>query len=78
MSELESDVREECGKLGTVVHVAIDPSLNGDMYLKFTTVSGGEAAIKGLNGRWFGGKTISAQPVVDAVYSSLFSRAKAL
>ena len=39
---------------------------------------GGENAIKGLNGRFFGGRTISAQPVVDAVYSSLFSRTKAL
>ena len=41
-------------------------------------VSGGENAIKGLNGRYFGGRQISAQPVVDAVYSSLFSRTKAL
>jgi RNA-binding protein 39 len=41
-------------------------------------VQGGENAIKGLNGRYFGGRMITAAPVVDAVYSSLFSRTKAI
>ena len=77
--ELEDDVRAECeSKYGHVVHISLDPNTQGDIYLKFERVSGGENAIKGLNGRFFGGRTISAQPVVDAVYSSLFSRTKAL
>lgn len=79
MKELEDDVRAECeGKYGHVVHISLDPNTQGDIYLKFERVSGGENAIKGLNGRYFGGRQISAQPVVDAVYSSLFSRTKAL
>jgi RNA-binding protein 23/39 len=79
IKELEDDVREECeSKYGHVVHISLDPNSEGDIYLKFDRVQGGENAIKGLNGRFFGGRTITAQPVVDAVYSSLFSRTKAI
>ncbi|KAI9809145.1 MAG: hypothetical protein M1825_002435 [Sarcosagium campestre] len=79
IKELEDDVRAECEeKYGHVVHIALDANSNGDIYLKFDRVQGGENAIKGLNGRYFGGKQISATPVVDAVYSSLFSRTKAI
>ncbi|KAL2038983.1 hypothetical protein N7G274_008323 [Stereocaulon virgatum] len=79
IKELEDDVRAECTeKYGKVVHIALDPNTAGDIYLKFDRVTGGENAIKGLNGRFFGGRQISAQPVVDAVYSSLFSRTSAL
>ena len=77
--ELEDDVKGECeSKYGHVVHISLDPNTKGDIYLKFDRVSGGENAIQGLNGRFFGGRQISAQPVVDAVYSSLFSRTKAI
>ncbi|KAL4939742.1 hypothetical protein BDV06DRAFT_214052 [Aspergillus oleicola] len=79
IKELEDDVRAECEeKYGHVVHISLDPNSQGDIYLKFDRVTGGENAIKGLNGRFFGGKQITAQPVVDAVYSSLFSRTKAI
>ncbi|KAF2756994.1 splicing factor, CC1-like protein [Pseudovirgaria hyperparasitica] len=79
VQELEDEVRKECNdKYGTVVHIAVDPNTQGDIYIKFDKISGGENAIRGLNGRFFGGKTISAQPVVDAVYSSLFARTRAL
>ncbi|EFX05928.1 RNA splicing factor [Grosmannia clavigera kw1407] len=79
IKELEDDVRQEAEeKYGHVVHVALDPNSIGDIYLKFDKVQGGENAIKGLNGRYFGGRMITAAPVVDAVYSSLFSRTKAI
>ncbi|KAJ5091295.1 hypothetical protein NUU61_006165 [Penicillium alfredii] len=79
IKELEDDVRAECEeKYGHVVHISLDPNSQGDIYLKFDRVQGGENAIKGLNGRFFGGKQITAQPVVDAVYSSLFSRTRAI
>lgn len=77
--ELEEDVRAECEeKYGHVVHIAVDPNSQGDIYVKFDRVQGGENAVKGLNGRYFGGQMISVQPMVDAVYGSLFQRAKAL
>ncbi|KAI0182042.1 splicing factor, CC1-like protein [Hypoxylon sp. FL1284] len=79
MKELEDDVRQEAEeKYGHVVHISLDVNSPGDIYLKFDRVQGGENAIKGLNGRYFGGRMISAAPVVDAVYSSLFSRIKAI
>ena len=79
VKELEDEVKGECDKqYGRVIHIAVDAnSTAGEVYLKFEKVSGGENAIKGLNGRFFGGRMITAQPVVDAVYSSLFSRARA-
>ncbi|KAG4423010.1 hypothetical protein IFR04_003922, partial [Cadophora malorum] len=73
--ELEDDVRAEAEeKYGHVVHIALDPNSQGDIYLKFDRVQGGENAIKGLNGRYFGGRMISATPVVDAVYSRSYQR----
>ncbi|EHL00605.1 putative RNA-binding protein rsd1 [Glarea lozoyensis 74030] len=70
IKELEDEVRAEAeAKYGHVVHIAIDPNSDGDIYLKFDRVQGGENAIKGLNGRFFDGRTINATPVVDAVYS---------
>ncbi|KAF3766068.1 hypothetical protein M406DRAFT_346157 [Cryphonectria parasitica EP155] len=73
VKELEDDVRDEAeAKYGHVVHISVDPNSKGDIYLKFDKVSGGENAIKGLNGRYFGGRMITAAPVVDAVYASLF------
>jgi RNA-binding protein 23/39 len=77
--ELEDDIKTECEeKYGHVVHIALDPNTDGDVYIKFDKIAGGENAIKGLNGRYFGGRQISAQPVVDAVYSSLFSRTRTI
>ena len=61
-----------------MVHAHVNPNTQGDIYLKFDKVQGGENAIMGLNGRFFGGRQISAQPVVDAVYTSMFARSKAL
>ncbi|KAH8778854.1 Pad-1 [Diaporthe sp. PMI_573] len=73
VKELEEDVREEAeDKYGHVVHISVEPNSKGDIYLKFDKVQGGENAIKGLNGRYFGGRMITAAPVVDAVYASLF------
>ncbi|KAL8782891.1 MAG: hypothetical protein Q9195_009539 [Heterodermia aff. obscurata] len=79
VKELEEDVRMECNtKYGKVVHAHVDPNTQGDIYLKFDKVQGGENAIKGLNGRFFGGRQISAQPVVDKIYTSMFARSTAL
>ncbi|CAM1503946.1 Fc.00g015370.m01.CDS01 [Cosmosporella sp. VM-42] len=79
VKELEDEVRSEAEeRYGHVVHISVDPNSKGDIYLKFDKVQGGENAIKGLNGRYFGGRMIDASPVVDAVYSSLFSRTRAI
>lgn len=75
--ELEEDVKTECEeKYGKVVHIGLALDNNdGEVYIKFDRVQGGENAIRGLNGRWFGGKMITAQYVVDAVYHMNFPKA---
>ncbi|KAF2396346.1 splicing factor, CC1-like protein [Trichodelitschia bisporula] len=73
IKDLEVDVKSECErKYGHVVHIKLDPNSQGDIYVKFDRIEGGENAIKGLNGRFFGGRVITANPVVDAVYSTMF------
>jgi RNA-binding protein 23/39 len=73
---LEKEVRDEChAKYGPVVHISVDPSSEGDVYVKFDSVTGGENALKGLNGRNFNYRTIRASFVVDKIYSSLFGAA---
>eukprot|EP01045_Picozoa_sp_COSAG04_P009751 COSAG04_NODE_576_length_12493_cov_23.368323_4_plen_48_part_00 len=44
----------------------------GLVYLKFEAVAAGAAALNALNGRWFGGKMISAEFVAEATYDSKF------
>ncbi|KAJ6160536.1 hypothetical protein N7470_003932 [Penicillium chermesinum] len=79
IKELENEVRAECEQsYGRVIHISLDPHSDGDIYLKFERVAGGEKALQGLNGRFFGGRTITAEPVVDAVYRSLFNRNRAI
>lgn len=75
--ELEEDVAYECNdKYGKVVHIAIAPgSTDGEVYVKFDQLKSGENAIKGLNGRFFGGQRITAQFVVEAVYNMNFPQA---
>ena len=59
-----------------MVHIGLALDNNdGEIYIKFDRVQGGENAIRGLNGRYFGGKMISAQYVVDAVYAMNFPKA---
>ncbi|KAK7205503.1 hypothetical protein BZA70DRAFT_160847 [Myxozyma melibiosi] len=79
VKELEEDVKAECEeKYGKVVHLAVEPASKGEIFVKFADVSGGEKAILGLNGRYFGGRQISATPVVDMVYSLRFPRSRNL
>ena len=46
--------------------------------LMYLAVAAGERAMQSLNGRWFGGRVVSASPVIDAVYASRFPRSRAL
>ncbi|KAH9844543.1 splicing factor, CC1-like protein [Teratosphaeria destructans] len=75
--ELEEDVKAECeDKYGQVVHLALALDNNdGEIYIKFDRVQGGENAIRGLNGRFFGGRTITASYIVEAVYNVAFPKA---
>ncbi len=70
-------MRLECEeKYGHVVHIGLALDNNdGEIYIKFDRVQGGENAIRGLNGRYFASHMITAQYVVDAVYAMNFPKA---
>ena len=63
---------------GKAVRIAVDANSEGEIYVKFADVSGGDKAVKGLNGRFFGGRTLTAQFIVDAVYNMNFPKAAKL
>lgn len=78
--DLEEDFKEECSsKYGKVVHIGVfRDSSDGEIYVKFADIAGGDSALKGLNGRYFDGRTLTATPVVDAVYNMNFPKAASL
>jgi RNA-binding protein 39 len=39
----------------------------GEIYVKFTDVDASRKAVQGLNGRWFGGKQVTATFISDAI-----------
>jgi RNA-binding protein 39 len=47
--------------------VLVAETAQGEIYLKFDTVETAKKAIQGLNGRWFGGKQVSAAFISDAI-----------
>ena len=76
-ADIEEDVRDECGKFGSVVEVAIPrPRPPGDetpvaglgkAFVRYETVAGATAARDALHGRKFGGKVVNADFIdVDA------------
>ncbi|KNG46020.1 rna splicing factor (pad-1) [Stemphylium lycopersici] len=76
VKDLEVEVKAECDKkYGKVVHIAVDTNSEGDIFVKFDSVSGGEKALQGLNGRNFNHRTIRASYVVDKIYNSLWGAA---
>lgn len=60
--DLAEDVKGECeSKYGRVEACLVDKDSNyGEIYLRFADVEGATKAIQGLNGRWFGGRPVSA------------------
>lgn len=70
IEELEEDVKLKCEEdYGKVLHINVDPTSKGEVYMKFDTVEQGQRALDGLNGRYFGGRQLTANPVVEMVYS---------
>ncbi|KAF8642255.1 hypothetical protein AX16_009530 [Volvariella volvacea WC 439] len=66
--ELAEDVRNECSeKYGRVEAIKVEKDSQGEIYVKFDTVESAKKAVQGLNGRWFGGKQVSATFISDAI-----------
>ncbi|KAJ2931145.1 hypothetical protein H1R20_g5968, partial [Candolleomyces eurysporus] len=66
--ELAEDVKGECeSKYGPVSALKVEKDSQGEIYVKFDTIESAKAAIQSLNGRWFGGRQISATFISDAI-----------
>ena len=70
-AEIESDVRAECESRGAVEHCKLERT-SGCIYVRFADVKGAVAARQALNGRFFGGQTISVDFVSSQVYASKY------
>ncbi|KXN90061.1 RNA-binding protein rsd1 [Leucoagaricus sp. SymC.cos] len=66
--DLAEDVKGECeGKYGKVLAIKVERDSQGEIYVKFDSVESAKKAIQGLNGRWFGGRQVSAVFISDAI-----------
>lgn len=64
--DIEMDVKEECEKLGSVVHCKIDAiSSEGILYVSFNNLESANKAKGVFHGRFFGGKVINAMFITD-------------
>lgn len=69
--DLADDVKGEVeSKYGKVVTVKVDKMSKGDVYVEFAGIDGAERAQRGLAGRFFGGRTLGAQYISDALFKA--------
>ncbi|KAF8445901.1 hypothetical protein L210DRAFT_3610484 [Boletus edulis BED1] len=66
--DLADDVKGESeGKYGKVDAIKVEKDSQGEIYLKFSAVDSAKKAVQGLNGRWFGGRQVTAIFISDAI-----------
>jgi len=69
--ELREDVKAECEeKYGRVVDIHVAKESAGEIYIRFDSIDASTKGVNGLNGRWFGGKQVSAQFISDAMFDA--------
>ncbi|XP_068757063.1 17S U2 SnRNP complex component HTATSF1-like [Montipora capricornis] len=62
ITELRDDIKRECEKFGEVRKVIVfDRNKEGICSVAFTTFEAADACLPVMNGRWFGGRRISAE-----------------
>ncbi|KAI8365936.1 uncharacterized protein BYT42DRAFT_618387 [Radiomyces spectabilis] len=71
--DLETDVKDECMQYGEVIHIHVNTESLGEVYIKFDSTDAAMKATHALNGRWFGGRQITAGYVPEAIYNARFS-----
>lgn len=73
--EIEEDVKEECGKYGTVIQVFVNKrNPDGKVYVKFKNNDDAQAANKSLQGRYFAGNTIQVSYISDDQYQDVVNK----
>lgn len=54
--DIKNDVIDECRKHGGALHVLVDKTSVGNVYVKCPTISAAAACVSALHGRWFSGE----------------------
>jgi RNA-binding protein 39 len=64
---LEEEIRQECQKFGRVerVQIVITKSDSVDIRVNFDGTDSAQSAVSQLNGRWFGGRQITATTIIQ-------------
>jgi len=67
--ELADEVKGECeSSYGTVLAIKVERhSQQGEVYIKFEDIEAAKKAVKALNGRYFGGRSLEATFISDAI-----------
>ncbi|KAE8234324.1 hypothetical protein CF326_g625 [Tilletia indica] len=69
--DLAEDVKAECERqYGPVERIHVERESLGDIYVKFNDVQSASRALQGLNGRFFGGKSIGATFISEAIFNA--------
>ncbi|WVQ82007.1 hypothetical protein IAT38_004134 [Cryptococcus sp. DSM 104549] len=69
--DLAEDVKGEVeGKYGTVKRIKVEKMSAGEVYIEFAEIDGATAAIKGLNGRFFGGRGLQATYISETLFKA--------
>lgn len=71
-TDLADDVKVEVeNKYGHVARIKVDKMSNkGDVYIEFKNMEGAERAQRGLQGRFFGGRSLTAQYINEGLFKS--------
>jgi len=72
LQEIREDVEKECQKFGSVKHIYVDKNSKGFIYAKFSSLEAAKKAVSALNHRWFAGKMISAEYMLEVFYHAKF------
>lgn len=67
--ELKEDVSHECKKFGTLEHIGVEKNTDGQVFLQFSDKKGASNCKKVMNGRFFGGKKLECDFVLEGSYA---------
>lgn len=73
--EIAEDVKDECSKFGSILHVHVEKNSAGEVFLKFGSIPGAQNAINALNRRWFAQRMITAEFIPEGQYYARFPEA---
>ncbi|WVQ68142.1 uncharacterized protein L199_006348 [Kwoniella botswanensis] len=69
--DLAEDVKGEVeSKYGKVRRIKVEKMSAGEVYIEFNEIDGATSAIKGLNGRFFGGRQLQASYISEALFKA--------